>query len=178
MCMEERLTYKETDKYQMVELSYLTDISSEKSYVMRIYLPRLCVSNAELIRTIAEDDTKQGVREEHVCLYLPRFSVETNIRMTDILRQLGLEELFVSTDILPQLADNIQISDIAQKVKIIVNETETEAAALTSVIDVGGLPPEEEYEKPIVVTVDRPFLFEIMEESSGIILFTGIINDI
>ena len=98
--------------------------------------------------------------------------------MTDILRQLGLEELFVSTDILPQLADNIQISDIAQKVKIIVNETETEAAALTSVIDVGGLPPEEEYDKPIVVTVDRPFLFEIMEESSGIILFTGIINDI
>jgi len=178
MCMEERLPYKETNKYQMVELSYLTDISSEKSYVMRIYLPRLCVSNAELIRTIAEDDTKQGVREEHVCLYLPRFSVETNIRMTDILRQLGLEELFVSTDILPQLADNIQISDIAQKVKIIVNETETEAAALTSVIDVGGLPPEEEYDKPIVVTVDRPFLFEIMEESSGIILFTGIINDI
>lgn len=177
MCMEERLPYKETDKYQMVELSYLTDFSSEKSYVMRIYLPRLCVSNIELLRAIAEKDAKQEVKEEHVCLYLPRFSAETNIKMTNIFQQLGLKELFTSTDILPQLADNIQISDIAQKVKIIVNETETEAVALTSIVCAGCLPPEED-DKPIVMTVDRPFLFEIVEETSGTILFTGIINDI
>jgi serpin B len=177
MCMEERLPYKETDKYQMVELSYLTDFSSEKSYVMRIYLPRLCVSNIELLRAIAEEDAKQEVKEEHVCLYLPRFSAETNIKMTNIFQQLGLKELFTSTDILPQLADNIQISDIAQKVKIIVNETETEAVALTSIVCAGCLPPEED-DKPIVMTVDRPFLFEIVEETSGTILFTGIINDI
>lgn len=177
MCMEERLPYKETDKYQMVELSYLTDFSSEKSYVMRIYLPRLCVSNIELLRAIAEEDAKQEVKEEHVCLYLPRFSAETNIKMNNIFQQLGLKELFTSTDILPQLADNIQISDIAQKVKIIVNETETEAVALTSIVCAGCLPPEED-DKPIVMTVDRPFLFEIVEETSGTILFTGIINDI
>jgi serpin B len=177
MCMEERLPYKETDKYQMVELSYLTDFSSEKSYVMRIYLPRLCVSNIELLRAIAEKDAKQEVKEEHVCLYLPRFSAETDIKMTNIFQQLGLKELFTSTDILPQLADNIQISDIAQKVKIIVNETETEAVALTSIVCAGCLPPEED-DKPIVMTVDRPFLFEILEETSGTILFTGIINDI
>ena len=177
MCMEERLPYKATDKYQMVELSYLTDFSSEKSYVMRIYLPRLCVSNIELLRAIAEKDAKQEVKEEHVCLYLPRFSAETDIKMTNIFQQLGLKELFTSTDILPQLADNIQISDIAQKVKIIVNETETEAVALTSIVCAGCLPPEED-DKPIVMTVDRPFLFEIVEETSGTILFTGIINDI
>jgi len=177
MCMEERLPYKETDKYQMVELSYLTDFSSEKSYVMRIYLPRLCVSYIELLRAIAEEDAKQEVKEEHVCLYLPRFSAETDIKMTNIFQQLGLKELFTSTDILPQLADNIQISDIAQKVKIIVNETETEAVALTSIVCAGCLPPEED-DKPIVMTVDRPFLFEIVEETSGTILFTGIINDI
>lgn len=177
MCKEERLPYKETDKYQMVELSYLTDFSSEKSYVMRIYLPRLCVSNIELLRAIAEEDAKQEVKEEHVCLYLPRFSAETDIKMTNIFQQLGLKELFTSTDILPQLADNIQISDIAQKVKIIVNETETEAVALTSIVCAGCLPPEED-DKPIVMTVDRPFLFEIVEETSGTILFTGIINDI
>ena len=175
MCMEERLPYKETDKYQMVELSYLTDFSSEKSYVMRIYLPRLCVSNIELLRAIAEEDAKQEVKEEHVCLYLPRFSAETDIKMTNIFQQLGLKELFTSTDILPQLADNIQISDIAQKVKIIVNETETEAVALTSIVCAGCLPPEED-DKPIVMTVDRPFLFEIVEETSGTILFTYIIH--
>ena len=33
-------------------------------------------------------------------------------------------------------------------------------------------------DEPIVMTVDRPFLFEIVEESSGMVLFTGIINNI
>lgn len=178
MCMEEILPYKETDKYQMVELSYLAEDPSDKSYVMRVYLPRRSVSNVELLQSIAEDDAKFELRNEHVCLYLPRFSAKTNVRMTDILRQIGLKDIFESTNLLPQLADNIQISDIAQQVKIIVNENETEAAAFTSVVCVGSLPSEEVVKKPIVVTVDRPFLFEIIGESSGIRLFTGIINDI
>ena len=99
--------------------------------------------------------------------------------MTDVLQQIGLEDIFKSTDISPLLADHLQISDIAQRVKIIVNETETEAAALTYVVNV-GCPPHEETvdDEPIVMTVDRPFLFEIVEESSGMVLFTGIINNI
>ena len=176
MCLEETLPYKETGKYQMVELSYLSELS-DSSYVMRIFLPELCVSLSELLQIIAEENEEQELKYEHVCLYLPRFSVESSNRMTDVLRQLGLEDIFASKDILPQLADNIQIADIAQKVKVIVNETETEAAALTSVL-CAGCPPPEEADKPIVMTVDRPSFFEIVEKASGIILFSGVINDI
>lgn len=176
MCMEERLRYKETDKYQMVEIRYLSG-PSDSSYVMRIFLPELCVSLSELLQTIAMDDDEQDVKDEHVCLYLPRFSVESSTKMTGVLQQLGLEDIFASTDTLPQLADNIQISDIAQKVKVIVNETETKAAALTSACCTGCAPIEKEG-KPIPMIVDRPFFFEIVEKTSGITLFSGIINDI
>ena len=178
MCMEERLPYKETDSYEMVELEYKCESYPEKSYVMRVFLPKRCVPINELLQAIAADDGKQA-SIEHVCLYLPRFSVESNIIMTDVLKQIGLEDIFKSTDILPKLADDLQISDIAQRVKIIVNEKETEAAALTSVLDVGcALLEDYVDDEPIVVTVDRPFLFEIVEETSGMVLFTGIINDI
>lgn len=178
MCMEERLPYRKTDSYEMVELAYQCESYPERSYAMRVYLPKLCVSFDELLQAIAADENKQASLE-HVCLYLPRFSVESNIIMTDVLQQIGLEDIFKSTDISPLLADHLQISDIAQRVKIIVNETETEAAALTYVVNV-GCPPHEETvdDEPIVMTVDRPFLFEIVEESSGMVLFTGIINNI
>ena len=179
MCMEESLPYKETDSYEMVEMAYKCESYPEKSYVMRIYLPkRHVLSPQDLLKAIAAEDNKQaGI--EHVCLYLPRFSVESNIIMSDVLKQIGLEDIFKSTDISPLLADNLQISDIAQRVKIIVIESETEAAALTSVLDVGCAPFEDYVaDEPIVVTVDRPFLFEIVEKSSDMVLFTGIINDI
>lgn len=178
MCMEERLPYRKTDSYEMVELAYQCESYPERSYAMRVYLPKLCVSFDELLQAIAADENKQASLE-HVCLYLPRFSVESNIIMTDVLQQIGLEDIFKSTDISPLLADHLQISDIAQRVKIIVNETETEAAALTYVVNVGCPPYEETVDdEPIVMTVDRPFLFEIVEESSGMVLFTGIINNI
>ncbi len=178
MCMEERLPYRETDSYEMVELTYQCESYPEKSYMMRVFLPKRCVPINELLKAIAADDGKQS-SIEHVCLYLPRFSVESNIIMTDVLRQIGLEDIFKSTDISPLLADHLQIADIAQRVKIIVNEKETEAAALTSVLDVGCAPLDDYVDdEPIVMTVDRPFLFEIVEKSNEMVLFTGVINDI
>jgi serine protease inhibitor len=72
---------------------------------------------------------------------------------------------------------NMQIQEIAQQVKIIVKETETEAAAVTSFFAAGCPPPEIE-KRPITMTVNRPFLFEIVEDFSNTILFTGIINNI
>ncbi len=178
MCMEERLPYMETESYEMVELAYECESYPDKSYVMRVFLPKRCVPIKKLLQAITADDGNQA-SIEHVCLYLPRFSVESNVKMTDVLQQIGLEDIFKSTNILPKLGDDLQISDIAQRVKIIVNEKETEAAALTYTYCCLGLPQEEPVaDEPIVVTVDRPFLFEIVEKTNEMVLFTGIINDI
>lgn len=65
----------------------------------------------------------------------------------------------------------------AGRIKIIVKETEIEAATVTSFFAAGCPPPEIE-KRPITMTVNRPFLFEIVEDFSNTILFTGIINNI
>ena len=57
------------------------------------------------------------------------------------------------------------------------DENETEAAALTEMCVAMGLPPTE-IKEPVVMNVNRPFMFEIAEEYSNTILFTGIINNI
>ena len=62
-------------------------------------------------------------------------------------------------------------------VKFKIDENETEAAALTEAVMVGALPPNEMKEH-VVVNVNRPFMFEIAEEYSNTILFTGVINNI
>lgn len=71
----------------------------------------------------------------------------------------------------------MQISDIAQQVKIKVDEQGTEAAAVTFMAEAGCCPPEVEPTLK-VMRVNKPFLFEIVEESTNTILFSGVINNI
>ncbi|MDE7279411.1 MAG: serpin family protein, partial [Oscillospiraceae bacterium] len=62
------------------------------------------------------------------------------------------------------------ISEVIQAAKIICHEDGTEAAAATVVVFIEAL-------APIVLTVDRPFLYTI-ESPSGETLFMGVITDI
>ncbi|MDE6746852.1 MAG: serpin family protein, partial [Oscillospiraceae bacterium] len=65
------------------------------------------------------------------------------------------------------------ISDVIQSAKIICDEEGTEAAAATMGIAVlQHADPD-----PIVLTVDRPFLYMI-ESPSGETLFMGVITDV
>ena len=117
------------------------------------------------------------MEEEEVKLSLPKFTIESKVNMKRALQQLDLDCIFKSPDIIPDCIKDLQISDILQQVKIKVNENETEAAALTEVVMCLGCPSPEP-KKPVVMTVNRPFLFEIAEEYSNTILFAGLINNI
>jgi len=63
----------------------------------------------------------------------------------------------------------LSISDVLHKAYILVNESGTEAAAVTTVIvGVDSEPPE-----PKELTIDRPFLFVLYDRQSGAVLFVG-----
>ncbi len=67
---------------------------------------------------------------------------------------------------------SVAISRAIHKTFIEVNEEGTEAAAVTAVgVGLTSLP------QTIQMTVDRPFVYVIAEKTSGVILFTGIVND-
>ncbi|MCL0057758.1 serpin family protein, partial [Dehalococcoidales bacterium] len=64
-------------------------------------------------------------------------------------------------------------ADVVHKAFVSVDEAGTEAAAATAVVGLPGLPTE----KPVKVTVDRPFIFLIHDRETGTILFVGRVVD-
>jgi serpin B len=105
---------------------------------------------------------------------LPKFTLEYQLKLNDVLAALGMGVAFVGCPAVPDCADftrmrsvrDLFISEVMHKTYVDVNEEGTEAAAATSV----GIAPTS---APPSVVVDRPFLFAIRERLSGTILFMG-----
>lgn len=171
------LMYSETQTCQVVQLRYMCMSEQDKSFTMRIYLPKEKCSIPEVLHELWNNEFYFDMTEEEVKLTLPKFTIKSNVDMKKVLREMGLECIFESADIVPGLVNDVRIDDISQQVKIKVDENETEAAALTEMCVAMG-PPPTEIQEPVVVNVNRPFMFEIAEEYSNTILFTGIINNI
>jgi serpin B len=118
-------------------------------------------------------------------LYLPKFQVEgASLALGVALRSLGIRRAFdqpagsadFSRIARRQSNDYVALSDVFHKTFIVVDENGTEAAAATAImlmtLGVEASPP-----RPIVVRVDRPFLFAIQHRASGACLFLGRITD-
>ena len=177
MLKTDDLMYSETQTCQVVQLRYMCMSEQDKYFTMRIYLPKEKCSIPDVLQELWNSEFYFDMTEEEVKLTLPKFTIKSNVDMKQVLRQIGLECIFETADIVPGLVNDVRIDNISQQVKIKVDENETEAAALTEMCVAMG-PPPTEIKEPVVVNVNRPFMFEIAEEYSNTILFTGIINNI
>lgn len=107
---------------------------------------------------------------------LPKFKAESRFDLAEVLSNLGMPLAFdpsranfhgirtFGTDV------NIYISKVVHKAFVDVNEEGTEAAAATAVgmVNITSMPSE-----PHVFNANRPFLYFIVEKSTGAILFFG-----
>ena len=171
------LMFSETQTCQVVQLRYMCMSEQDKYFTMRIYLPKEKCSISDVLHELWNNEFYFDMTEEDVKLTLPKFTIKSNADMKQVLKDIGLECIFESADIVPGLVNDVRIDDISQQVKIKVDENETEAAALTEMCVAMG-PPPTEIREPVIINVNRPFMFEIAEEYSNTILFTGIINHI
>jgi serine protease inhibitor len=111
-------------------------------------------------------------------LVLPKFKIENNFKLNSTLQALGIKAAFKANqaDFSGMFNDPHYLSKVRQKTFVEVNETGTEAAAVTVASGAYGSvvsPP-----KPFEMIVNRPFLFAITDAQSGMILFMGIMNDL
>ena len=170
--------YAKGEGYQVVDLPYLG-----RELSMTLMLPdkgrfrefeeRL---DAALVRRIME-----GIKERQVDLKMPRFEFESQFRLSETLKRMGMVNGFdpataefsgMDGRSCPGLC--LFIRDIVHKAFVSVDEEGTEAAAAAGVAMqlLSGKP------EPIDVTVDMPFIFLIRDRGTDTILFVGRVQEI
>lgn len=113
-----------------------------------------------------------GTARHQVTLSMPRFRLEAAFDLIPVLRQLGIKAAFSDADFSGITgAEPLRISAVAHKAYVDVDEHGTEAAAATGV----GMRAAAAFRSPPPVTmvVDRPFLFAIVHQPTGLPLFLG-----
>jgi serpin B len=119
----------------------------------------------------------KSLRFEPGTVMLPRFKVEYETDLNDVLKALGMAEAFDANvaDFSGIAATNsgarLYISEVKHKAFAEVNEEGTKAAAVTSVgvaVTSVQIPRE-----PFMMKVDRPFFFAIRDDTTGAVLFMG-----
>lgn len=165
----------EKSDFQMVCLDY-----DGRKYEMVVLLPDEGKSVTDVIgeltsKTLAE--WSRNARKRNIHLELPSFKMEWNRSLNDCFRRMGMERAFTGRADFTGLSDSerLSISDISQFTYIDVDESGTEAAAVTmiSIKCTAAIMPEEVY--PFVV--NRPFLLFIRDKASEEILFAGKIGN-
>lgn len=109
----------------------------------------------------------------NLSLSLPRFRVETELRLRGPLQALGVRRTFTPQAELQGMVGraDTMVDDVVHKTYLDVQEAGFEAAAATAVVARAGSP-----RAPQEVHIDRPFLFAIYHDQAGA-LFVGRIVD-
>ncbi len=159
--------YQENDNFSAISLPY-----GNKAYSMVVLLPKEGNSVEQLAKTLAENGNISYFENAKVDLYLPKFKFKYNIKLNDILIQMGMGIAFTNDADFSNAFDiDNQISYVKQFTGIEVNEEGTEAAAVTVVGNLTTSAPTSP--KEVSFNANRPFAFLIKENSTGGILFMG-----
>lgn len=162
------LSYAEGEGWQGVDLPY------NNGFVMRLILPRSgsqpVLEHAELTRANAALD---GAPVTMVALALPSWDHRSDLDLKEVLTTVGLKETMGSSPDLSGISEGLFVDGAAQSANITVGEKGTIAAAVTQLGLAGSAPPEPDVE----LTFDRPFLYQILHEETGMPLFLGTVMD-
>ena len=173
MHLTERLAYHRGSQHQAVLLPYKSG-----RLAMAVVLPDGPLSQfpagdlgglAGLLRGLLDNP-----EQYQVDLRLPKFRAESAFRLDDTLRSLGIERMFTgAADFSGITADeDLSVGAVIHKALIDVDEHGTEAAAATAVV-IRAAALRRAPAQQVAFTADRPFLFAVVETTSGLPLFLG-----
>jgi serpin B len=119
-----------------------------------------------------------------VALALPRFKTAFRTSLVQPFRKAGITLAFSDNADFSGMGgrgsgqEGVKIGDIQHRAIIEVAEQGTEAAAATAVLMVPTrAAPPKKVPRPIPFVVDRPFLFYVVDDASGAVLFQGRVMD-
>lgn len=166
---ELKVNYLQGDGFQAAVLPYVGNQTG-----MLIILPE--EGRYSEIESALSPEILQSVLEssayESIIFAMPKIDFETDLDLIELLKPMGLQKPFSGEADFSGIAGNrdLFISAALHKANITVDEEGTEAAAAT-VIAVAESAME--IREPIEMIVDRPYIFAIIDQGTGSILFLG-----
>ncbi|MFC1558496.1 serpin family protein, partial [candidate division KSB1 bacterium] len=172
MHQENKFRYLSNDDFQAVDLPY-----GDGNFCMTVLLPKDGKDIDELIGEFSKDNWNRWLNdmaEKEGVVELPRFKMEYEITLNDVLKALGMGVAFGGGADFTKMYSpgGIFIDEVIHKTFVEVNEEGTEASAVTVVVmretSTGGDDDDSFYFR-----ADRPFVYVIHEKQSGTLLFIG-----
>ncbi|WP_344982020.1 serpin family protein, partial [Streptosporangium fragile] len=152
MHRSDTLPYAAGEGWQAVELRY-----TGGELAMWVLLPQPGGAPAALLTPEVTDRVATGLRERRVRLALPRWDFSTSLDLMQSLAGLGLTATGY-----PGIADGAFLGQAIHRATVTVDESGTEAAAVTALELLYTGPPAPKPEPEVRVRADRPFAFAIV----------------
>jgi len=169
MAQDNSFAYARDGDVQVIELTYGGDLS------MLVVLPDEAGELPAVERKLARDFTVwlAALRPTLVDLWLPRWTLRTRLNLNGTLQAAGMKLAFTPDADFSATSDGqLFIDKVVQEAFIEVNETGTEAAAATAIVETEES-DDESREKPKIFHADHPFLYLIRDRKTGAVLFLG-----
>lgn len=173
MTQQSYYAYAETTTCQAVEMPFVS-IGRQK-YSLYVLLPKPGTTADALLETLPVqwESVTEALSSEDVRLTLPKFKMEYSTALNGTLMKMGIHDAFqpgrAHFDAMSKTP--LYLNLVLQKTFIEVSEEGVEAAAVTAIAMTRSAAPRPHDVK--VMTVDRPFLYLLVEKSSGTLLFVG-----
>ena len=145
------------------------------SYV--VLLPKKVVRlTEEVISSLDYSELLKGVENTQASVLMPEFRITADYDLTGLCKKLGIRRIFTpEADFSPASREWLMAEQIKHKAHIEVDREGTKAAAVTAMMVVGGGVPTE-WPEIKDVTVDRPFLYAVVHNETGLPVFVGTVN--
>ncbi len=167
--------YAKQDGFSALRMEYGSSYVKAGNYCMYILLPDKGVSATQLLGKLDKNawaNMKSSLKSEYAYIKMPKFEVELDEVLNGVLATLGIKNMFSPAANFSRMSEESLFVDCVKQVaKINVNETGTEAAAVSVGMMASSAGPEPP--KPVAFIADHPFLFAIEEKTTGTILFMG-----
>ena len=170
--------YAEMDGYKVLVLPY-----ANGKFNMYVLLPdeNDIEGLIEKLKTTSWSNILSNLKQDaEVYVKLPKFNIENKYYLNDALNALGVTKAFdedsAEFDGMFEYKDGYiyWINNVIQKSRIAVSEWGTEAGSVT-VVEMNGPTDAGPGPKQVYFYADHPFVFIIGEETSGTILFEGVV---
>ena len=113
--------------------------------------------------------------QSNVELRMPKFDTKFGADLAPALSELGLGVAFEGTaDFSAMTSESVRISRALHKVSMSVGEKGTEAAAATVVEMV---PTSAQLDEPLLLSFNRPYVYAVVDLTTGVPLFVGAMDD-